>query len=118
MAMIIHERESGLRGAGRWDLGTTRYVPIQGGSRSRLPVYDDKNYSRYPGFVGMSEGLTETLFTVAALYQYLGGAPVVLEGEGAEYTKLILEQTQAKIRTELEEAEKAKKRHLAGQADD
>jgi len=118
MAMIIHEREPGLRGAGRWDLGTTRYVPISGGSRSRLPVYDDKNYRRYPGFVGMSEGLTESLHTLAALYQFLGGAPVILEGEGAAYTKLILDQTQDKIRKDIEDAEKLKKLQAVGQADD
>lgn len=98
--MVIHERVHDQRGMGKWDLGTTRYIPMQGGSRSRLPVYDDKNYQRYPGYVGLDERLSETLYTLPTLYAFLGGAPVVPPGQEGGFTALILEQTTARLKEE------------------
>lgn len=106
MTMVIHERVSDLRGAGKWDAGTTRYIPLQGGSRSRLPIQDDPDYHRYYGFVGMSEELSATLHTMPALYQYLGGTPVVPEGHGSVFIHLILEQTLNRLKAQAEDAEK------------
>jgi len=107
--MVIHERAQDHRGSGKWDLGTTRYVPVQGGSRSRLPVMDDPDYPRYAGFVGVDERMSETVYTIPALYAYLGGSPVVPPGQEGGFTALILDQTAAKLAAEkaLEE-EKAK----------
>ena len=116
MPFTLHEKEAGLRGAGRLDLGTTRYVPISGGSRSRLPVYDDKRYSRYLGFVGIDESLTENISTISRLYTFLGGTPVILEGEGEDYVRQILEQTRAKIQANIEDAQRMEKRKAAGLA--
>jgi hypothetical protein len=93
MTMVIHELAPDHKGAGKWDPGTTRYIPLHGGSRSRLPVADDKDYRRYYGFVGMSEDLTAEIHTVHALYHYLGGTPVVHEGHGSVFVKLILDET-------------------------
>lgn len=97
MTMVIHERLHDQKGAGKWDLGTTRYIPMQGGSRSRLPVQDDPDYRRYYGFIGVDENQTETLYTIPALYSYLGGAPVVPAGQEGGFTALILEQTMSRI---------------------
>jgi hypothetical protein len=107
--MIIHEREHD-RGEGKWDIATTRYVSLQGGSRSRLPVIDDPDYHRYPGFVGVDERLSETLYTIPALFTYLGGRPVVGSGQESGLTKLIQDETLARLQKEKEEEEeKAKK---------
>jgi hypothetical protein len=108
--MVIHELEHDQKGAGKWDLGTTRYIPMQGGSRSRLPVRDDPDYRRYPGFVGEDERMTESVYTIAALYTYLGGAPIVPRGQEGGFTSLILDQTVAKLQAEKEEAEEKAKR--------
>jgi len=101
--MVIHERSPDVKGIGKWEPSTTRYIPQQGGSRSRLPLYDDKDYRRYPGFVGMDESLTETVFTVHSLYAHLGGAAVVPEGHGSIFIGLIRDETAKK----LQEAEQA-----------
>lgn len=94
--MIIHESSADARGAGRWEMGTTRYVPLGGGSRSRLPIgYGDVR--RYYGFVGMDEKLTPDLSTIAALYSYLGGS-VVLTTETASYIGRLLEQSKKWIK--------------------
>ena len=73
--MVIHERVHDQKGAGKWDIGTTRYIPVQGGSRSRLPVQDDPDYRRYFGFVGLDDHLSDAVYQIAALYSHLGGAP-------------------------------------------
>lgn len=95
--MVIHERIHDQRGAGKWDLGSTRYIPIGGGSRSRLPMQDDPEYPRYYGFVGVDDRLSESLYTISGLYGYLGGAPSVPAGEEGGFTALILEQTRSKL---------------------
>jgi hypothetical protein len=102
--MVIHERVADVKGVGKWDSGTTRYIPHQGGSRSRLPVYDDPEYRRYYGFVGMGEELTATVHTMDALYQHLGGTPVVREGHGSVFIRLILEQTLNRLKGQPEDA--------------
>jgi len=107
--MMIHERVADSRGIGKWDLGTTRYIPMQGGSRSRLPLQDDPNYPRYVGFVGLDERMSEHLYTIPALYSYLGGSPEVPEG-GSSFTALVLNETRAKLMVEKEEGEE---KHLA-----
>lgn len=102
--MVIHERVHDQRGAGKWDITTTRYIPMQGGSRSRLPVIDDPDYHRYFGYVGLDDSLSETLYTIPALYTYLGGAPIVPPGEEGGFTALILAETQSKLNA-VKEAE-------------
>ncbi|HUJ74940.1 MAG TPA: hypothetical protein VL359_08785 [bacterium] len=110
--MKIHPRTVDVRGSGRWDINTTRYIPHSGGSRSRLPIVDDADYARYPGYVGMDERLTEDLSTMIKLYGHLGGKVVVPEGAGNTFVSLILEETLAKLRREEEET-KAKDRGSA-----
>lgn len=95
--MVIHEKVHDLSGAGKWDIHTTRYVPIYGGSRSRLPIADDPNYRRYPGFVGMDEHLTPNIYLMSQLYQYLGGKPIIPQGEAGKFTALILNQTTERL---------------------
>jgi len=90
--MVIHDKVLDIFGAGKWDVTTTRYVPITGGSRSRLPVADDPDYRRYHGFVGMDEHLTPEIFKIAQLYAHLGGKPIIPEGEEGQFTALIMEQ--------------------------
>lgn len=104
--MVIHDRVLDTKGLGKWDIGTTRYIPVSGGSRSRLPVHDDPAYRRYYGFVGISEDLTPDIFTLPALYAYLGGAPVVQEGHGSVFVKLILDETLARLKASDEEKAK------------
>lgn len=106
--MVIHDRVSDNKGVGKWDFATTRYIPLSGGSRSRLPLWDDKTIPRYYGFVGIGEKMTEEMFTLPALYGFLGGAPVVREGHGSVFVSLILEETQKRMKEE-EEAEEKKK---------
>ncbi len=106
--MVIHDRVLDSKGVGKWDIGTTRYIPVSGGSRSRLPVHDDPAYRRYFGFVGISEELTADIFTLPALYAYLGGAPVVHEGHGSVFVKLILDETLKHLQAGEEEKEKEK----------
>ncbi len=100
--MEMHEQEQNIKGAGRWDMHTTRYIPVSGGSRSRLPIQDDPAYPRYAGFVGVDENLSGQLYTMAALYTFLGGAPLVPEGEG--FTALIVQMTMEKLAAEKTDA--------------
>ena len=110
--MVIHERVHDQKGAGKWDIGTTRYIPMQGGSRSRLPVQDDPDYRRYFGFVGVDDHLSEAVYQIAVLYSHLGGAPVVPPGQEGGFTQLILDQTVAKLNQARAEEEE---RHKHGQ---
>ena len=103
--MVIHERSHDLSGAGKWDINTTRYVPVGGGSRSRLPVVDDPDYRRYHGYVGIDEYLTPDIFRVAQLYAWLGGRPVIPPGDEGKFTALILGQTVERLEAELAEEE-------------
>jgi hypothetical protein len=106
--MVIHDRVSDTKGVGKWDFGTTRYIPVSGGSRSRLPVNDDKTIPRYFGLVGIGEKMTEEIFTLPALYSFLGGAPVVRQGHGSIFVSLILEEHLKRMKEEGEDKEKKK----------
>jgi hypothetical protein len=105
--MVIHEKVHDTSGAGKWDLHTTRYVPVYGGSRSRLPIVDDPDYRRYPGFVGMDERLTPEIFRIAQLYHYMGGKPIIPPGDEGKFTALILGQTVERLEAQPEDAEEA-----------
>lgn len=98
---VIHERTHDMSGAGKWDINTTRYIPIYGGSRSRLPVMDDEDYPRYPGFVGIDAHLTPTIHRVAQLYNHLGGKP----SSETDFTQLILGQTLERLEAEAAEGD-------------
>ena len=91
--MEIHKPQRDKIGVGKWDLITTRYIPLGGGSRSRLPVYDDPDQRRYIGFVGFDEFLTASIHMIPTLYHYLGGKPVMQEGEAGKFTALLLSQS-------------------------
>ena len=99
--MQIHIREHDLTGGGKWDMVTTRYIPIYGGSRSRLPIYDDPDYRRYHGFVGIDESLTPHLFLLPDLYRYMGGKPIVHSGDAGRFTSLILGETLERLEEEV-----------------
>lgn len=101
--MVIHERVHDLRGAGKWDLNTTRYLPIYGGSRSRLPVADDTDYRRYPAFVGMDESMTPSIYQLGSLYRHLGGKPFVPEGNAGQFVSLLLGHTMERLQQEAVE---------------
>ena len=92
--MIIHDYKFDDRGGGRWEVNTTRYVPMNGGSRSRLPIrhpgYED--IRRYYGAVGMSEGLAEKISTMAELYRYLGGG-IMVTAQTEAYIGRLVEQS-------------------------
>jgi hypothetical protein len=96
-AMVIHEKVHDISGAGKWDLNTTRYVPVYGGSRSRLPIADDPDYPRYRGFVGMDESLTPSIFRISQLYAHLGGRPIIPPGDAGKFTALILGETVGRL---------------------
>lgn len=95
--MEIHKPQRDKIGVGKWDLHTTRYVPVGGGSRSRLPVYDDPNQRRYPAFVGFDEFLSADIHMVPTLYQFLGGKPILQEGDAGKFTALLLGQTMEQL---------------------
>ena len=95
--MEIHKPQRDKIGVGKWDLITTRYIPLSGGSRSRLPVYDDPNQRRYAGFVGFDEFLTPHLYMIPTLYKFLGGKPVLQEGQAGEFTAMLLGQTMGQL---------------------
>jgi len=92
--MIIHPKRTDSRGAGRWNAATGRYVPMFGGSRSRLPIADSSAIRRYHGYVGVDERLSEDLDSVTALYRYMGGAPLIPEGPAGEFMSRIYEESQ------------------------
>ena len=91
--MVIHDDVRDVSGSGGWDKGTGRYVPIGGGSRSRLPVRTEPDYPRYPGFVGIDERLTENLYTVSALYAHMGGRYEIPPGKIGQFIALLLQVT-------------------------
>jgi len=90
--MYIHEYQHDMRGAGRWERATGRYIPRGGGSRMRLPVADDPDYGRYYGFVGIDEKHTPYIQTIAQLYHHLGGGAYVPPGEVGDFIRLLVDQ--------------------------
>ncbi|MBI3994033.1 MAG: hypothetical protein HY342_12230 [Candidatus Lambdaproteobacteria bacterium] len=89
--MIMHDVQHDKRGAGRWDVHTTRYIPQQGGSRSRLPIKDSDTVPRYVGFVGLDERMSGDMSSVQALYEYLGGKPAIPSGPAGPYVRMLIE---------------------------
>ena len=106
--MVIHDKVLDHFGAGKWDVTTLRYVPLSGGSRSRLPVADDPDYRRYPGFVGIDEHLTPDIFKIAQLYAHMGGKAIIPDGDEGKFTQLILEQAEGRLAAQPTEEEEAK----------
>jgi hypothetical protein len=99
--MKIHKAKVEMHGAGRWDKATGRYVPLHGGSRTRLPVFGgDSDIPRYCGFVPLDEKLTEEISTIKALYQHIGGAPKIDGGKVGTLAALIQEVTLAQRKAE------------------
>ncbi|MDH4225726.1 MAG: hypothetical protein OEW12_08785 [Deltaproteobacteria bacterium] len=90
--MQFHDLKD-VRGAGKISKSTGRYVPVGGGSRSRLALKGQKSIPRYYGYVGIDESLTETIYTVHALYHYMGGKPLIPEGPSGELTAIMMGQT-------------------------
>ena len=95
--MEIHKPQRDKLGVGKGDLTTTRYIPLGGGSRSRLPVYDDPTQRRYVGFVGIDEFLSADISMIPTLYQFLGGKPVLQEGDAGKFTAMLLGQTMERL---------------------
>ncbi len=90
--MDFHRGTDSVRGAGSWDRTTLRYMPLTGGSRSRLPLLNDPDIRRYHGFVGVDEHLTAEMDSLRSLYSFLGGRPIIPEGPAGEFLTLVLEQ--------------------------
>ena len=87
--MVIHEDPQDTSGAGGRHRESGRYIPVTGGSRSRLPIRTGKT-PRYYGFVGIDEHLTESISTMAALYSKIGGRAQIPEGKVGEFVKLLV----------------------------
>ncbi len=90
--MTIHERVDDAKSAGKRDAQTGRYIPVGGGSRTRLPVADDPRVPRYHGFVGVNASQSEDIFTLPALYAELGGMREVKAGEVSKLAGLVAER--------------------------
>ena len=67
------------RVGGRRDLATGRYIPMTGGSRSKLPAIG-RDYPQYAGSIGIDKELTARISTMEALYQYMGGFASYMPG--------------------------------------
>lgn len=89
--MIFHSATQDNKDAGRWDVNTTRYIPVSGGSRFRLPILDSESIPRYFGFVGLDESMSGDMDSVHALYGYLGGKPAIPSGPAGPYVKMLIE---------------------------
>jgi hypothetical protein len=104
--MQIHQADSNVSGAGRWDKATGRYIPMHGGTRSRLAMYDtDPKIPRYYGFVGIDERLSDTISSVHALYKHMGGAPKIAAGAAGTLA--------SRIQSVMEDQRKAEAEALA-----
>ena len=86
--MKIHKK-SEKKNAGKYDIDSGRYVPISGGSRSRLPIADDDKFRRYAGLVGIDERLTEDIYRVSHLYHYISHPIEIPEGPEGEYLRQV-----------------------------
>lgn len=62
----------GAYGAGKWDIGTSRYIPVGGGSRSRLEV-NSEGIRPYRGFAGIDRQGEKRFDAIGELYSKLGG---------------------------------------------
>lgn len=89
--MVIHEQKYDDRGSGSWDANTTRYIPMNGGSRFRIPMMDSSEIRRYYGFVGVDERMSEEMDSLKKLYAYLGGRPAIPTGNAGPYVQKLME---------------------------
>ncbi|MBI4082214.1 MAG: hypothetical protein HY423_06335 [Candidatus Lambdaproteobacteria bacterium] len=105
--MKMHQIPYDLKGSGRWDVNSRRYLPKSGGSRSRLSILDDPTIPRYPGFVGIDGHLTDSIDSLAKLYAHLGGAPVIPEGKAGEFLRLCSELADSRLAKLAKAAEDA-----------
>jgi hypothetical protein len=103
--MKIHERTDDAKGMGKRDVHTGRYIPVGGGSRTRLPVTDDPRISRYEGNVGLDSCLSEEIHTMAALYAELGGLPVAQPGKDVKFARLLIDETLKRLKMQTAEPE-------------
>ena len=78
--------------AGLKDYTTGRYIPMGGGTSSRLSYLDDPEIRRYWGFVGIDESKSYEMPTIVELIRYLSGGVYIPEGPAGEFIKLILAQ--------------------------
>ncbi|HEX7926878.1 MAG TPA: hypothetical protein VF678_04740 [bacterium] len=74
-------RGKDVRGSGKWDAGTGRYIPVGGGSRSRVPIRDDADIPRYTGMMGIDPEQSSGIQTLGALYSHMGGNAIVQSGK-------------------------------------
>ena len=100
-----HTQGSGQQEArvgGRRDLATGRYIPMTGGSRSRLPAAGGE-YPRYAGSFGIDKKLTAKISTMEALYQHMGGFASYMPGGALSATiSELVEEAQSKNRQDRE----------------
>lgn len=59
-------------GAGKWDIGTTRYIPIGGGSLSRVKAKSG-SIRPYRGFAEIYRQGEEQFDSIKGLYSKIGG---------------------------------------------
>ena len=70
--MADDEDTTGSGGGGKWDVNTNRYIPMGGGSRSKLPL-KIKGIRPYQGFTGIDRPEERKLDTVEDLILEMGG---------------------------------------------
>ncbi len=80
--------EGEVGSAGKIDEATTRYIPMGGGSRSRLKTHDE-TIPRYQGFVGVEGSQDEKIATIKALYSKLGGGTRITSQDRAWVDKTL-----------------------------
>ena len=91
------ERQASRVG-GRRDLATGRYIPMMGGSRSKLSAAGGE-YPRYEGSIGIDKGLAAKISTMEALYHHMGGFPSYMpEGPLSATISELVEEAQTKPR--------------------
>ncbi|MCH7476966.1 MAG: hypothetical protein IIA14_02565 [SAR324 cluster bacterium] len=94
--------QQAARVGGRRDLATGRYIPMTGGSRSRLPAAGGE-YPRYAGSIGIDKKLTAKISTLEALYQHMGGFASYMPGGALSATiSELVEEAQTKTRQDRE----------------
>ena len=86
------------RVGGRRDLETGRYIPMMGGSRSKLSAADGE-YPRYAGSMGIDKGLAAKISTMEALYHHMGGFPSYMPaGSLSASISELVEEAESKTR--------------------
>ena len=89
--MQFHYRPREKKGFGGWEALTGRYIPMCGGSYSRLSIIDDANIRRYWGFVGIDESLTAEISDIPSLYKHMSGGVYIPEGPAGAYIQKLIE---------------------------